>query len=447
MNITDHIRRITASPVVQKILGNFGWLVGERGLTLLLSLTVNIWLARYLGAELYGSLNYAVAFVGLFGTFTYLGLSGIIVRDLVENPDDRDQILGTVLGLKLVGALLALGAIAAAAFWQVDSGREQLLVAILAGGMVFESASVVDFWYKSRVEEKYVVRASAAASVFGAFIKCALILLEASLVAFVVAIVIQHALRTAGLFYIYNSHGLPLRDWRFSISRARSLLSRSWPLILSSIGSVIYLKIDQVMIGHFADKAEVGIYAVAVRFSEIWYFIPTALASSLFPSIIKLKERTEEEYHAQMQRIYRIMVIVALAIALPVTLLARPGISFLYGAEYAAAGDVLMIHIWACPAIFMAAVLSKWLISEDLLIFSFTRHGFGALANVALNIVLIPEYGAAGAAISTVASYTVASYLSCFTDRRTFRTGIMMTRALFLPFKNVLQPQGVENHD
>lgn len=138
-----------------------------------------------------------------------------------------------------------------------------------------------------------------------------------------------------------------------------------------------------------------------------------------------------------MQRLYRIMVLASLAIAVPVSLLAMPVIPALFGQEYADSAAVLIVHIWTCPAIFMAAVFSKWLISEDLLMFSLTRHGMGAAANVVLNLWLIPPYGAMGAAVATLASYTVAGYLACFTDRRTFATGVMMTRALLLPFKDI----------
>lgn len=440
MNFTKRVGILLGSPTIRKIVANFSWLMGGRGLTMILSLAVNIWLARYLGPELFGVLNYAVAFVGLFGTFTYLGISGIVVRDLVEQPEDRDELLGTVFVLKLAGALLAMLVIGLLITSRMEDGRDRLLIAVLTVGLVFESVGVIAFWYQSRVEAKYTVRAAAFASVTGAALKCTLIVIQAPLVAFVVAIIAQQALSTTALLWIYQSHGHSVMRWRFQLERAKSLLSQSWPLALSSIGAVLYLKIDQVMIGHFVGKTEVGIYAVAVKFSEVWYFIPTALAASLFPKIVQLKQLSDSQYRDRMQRIYRIMVVAAFAVAIPVTATATPLISSLYGSEYLGAAPVLMIHIWACPAIFMAAVLSKWLISEGLLIFSLTRHGLGALANVGLNIILIPRYGAIGAAIATVVSYTVASYLACFSDRRTFTTGVMMTKALFTPFKGLLSP-------
>lgn len=436
--VRDRLATVSRSQGVRKIGANFGWLLGERGVSLLLSLTVGVWVARYLGPELFGTLSYALAFVGLFGTFTYLGISGMVVRDLVEQPEQKDEILGTVFVLKLAGALLAIVLIALLTWHRVEGRDDRLFIAILSGGMVLESIAIIAFWYQSRVESRYTVRASLASSVISAGLKCALILLSAPLIAFVAATVFQQALNTALLFLIYRVQGESVRQWRFSLVRARSLLSRSWPLLLSSVGSIIYLRVDQIMLQHFMGSREVGIYAVAARLSEVWYFIPTALAGSLFPKIIQYKSLSVRDYEARMQRVYRIAVLASLGIAIPVTAAAVPVISLLYGAEYRGAAPVLMIHIWTCPAIFMGAILSKWLISEDLQMFSLTRHGFGALANVALNFVLIPRYGAVGAAVATLVSYTVAAYLCCFSDRRTFATGVMMTRALVLPFRGVL---------
>jgi O-antigen/teichoic acid export membrane protein len=428
------VRRISRT----KVAANFGWLVGERAFTLLLSLTVGVWVARYLGPELFGTFNYTLAFVGLFGTFTYLGISGIAVRDLVTSPGEKDEILGTIFVLKLAGGLVAVLLIGIVVWYRVEDPGDRLLIAILSCGMLFESLTVIGFWYESRVESRLTVRASFSSSVIGAALKCSLILLHAPLVAFVVATVAQQIVNTVLLFHIYQRQGESVRRWRFKFDQARSLLSRSWPLLFSSIGSVIYLKVDLVMLEHFVGSAEVGIYAVAARLSEVWYFIPTALAGSLFPAIIKYRELSPGDYQARMQRLYRVMVLASVGIAVPVTLLAGPLIRVLYGPVYADAARVLMIHIWACPAIFMGALFSRWLISENLLIFSLTRHGFGAVSNVGLNLMLIPRFGAVGAAVATLASYAISSYFACFTDRRTFATGVMMTRALILPFRGVL---------
>lgn len=430
-----HILKWLKSPGIRNIATNFSWLVGERGVSLFVSLTVGIWLARYLGPRQFGMLNYAISFVGLFGTFTYLGLSGIVVRDLVEESEAKAIIVGTAFWLKLVGGGLAISTVAILSLWFDNDSDRHSLVLIIAAGLLLDSFTVIAYWFESRVDSQYKVKAVSLALLISASLKCLLIVLGASVAAFAIVITTQKILSSGFLIWVYRRQGEAISSWTFQWGRAKHLLTQSWPLILSSIGSVIYFKIDQVMLGHLVGSQEVGIYAVAARISEVWYFVPVAVASSFFPKIIQFKLLDVKEYHERMQKLYDLTALSGLIVAVIVSLLSGPLISLLFGSEYFGAKTILAIHVWTCPAVFMGAILSKWLISERLLIFSFTRHGFGAVVNIVLNIILIPKYGGVGAAVATLISYTCAAYLACFTDSRTRHVGWMMTRALFTPHR------------
>ncbi len=432
--IRADLRRRVGSASLQKIAKNSGWLMGERALTMLLALSIHVWLARYLGPAGFGLLSYAISIVGLFGTFTYLGLSGLVIRDLVAEPRARDEILGTVFGLKFAGGLLGLFGILVVLYFHPSDPTTRLVVAIAAGGLTFQAFRVIEFWFASRVESRFAVIASAAAAVASAVLNGTLILAQAPLVAFAVVLVMQPAALAGGLLLAYSARGGSLSQWRFDRSRAKSMLSQSWPLALASVGALVYLKIDQVMLGIIAGTEQVGTYAVAARLSEVWYVIPTALALSVFPKIVESKQEGEAVYHRRLQRTYNVLAGLALGVALVVTVLSGPVIEFLYDGRYQESSRILVVHIWACPAMFMGALLSKWLIAEGLLAFSFTRHVIGAVTNVALNLVLIPEFGGIGAAFATLVAYTFASYVACFTDSRTRIAGRMMTRAILGPF-------------
>src|ERR1051325_10626811 len=106
---------LAARPNLRKIVGNTGWLLADRILRLGVGLFVGVWVARYLGPEQFGLYNYALAFAGLFGAFATLGLDSIVVRDIVSNPANKNEVLGTAFVLKLIGGggslLMALGAI------------------------------------------------------------------------------------------------------------------------------------------------------------------------------------------------------------------------------------------------------------------------------------------------------------------------------------------------
>jgi PST family polysaccharide transporter len=426
---------------VRGVAQNAGWLMAERVVNLVVNVGVAVWMARYLGPEQFGLLNYVTAFVALFAFLPYLGLDGLVTRHLVEEPERRHELLGTTFFLRLAAGAAATALVAVIAFARPgEDMRTRWMLVIIAAGMLFDAFTTVDFWFQSRVESRYAVQARTVAAIISAVVRVGLIVAKAPLVTFAVAATLQQAVQAVAMVMAYRGQGHSLADWKMAPERARTLLRRSWPLILSSAGSLIYFKIDQVMLGEMAGAREVGTYAVAARMSEVWYFIPTTIGASLLPMMVNSKRDGEETYRKRLQWMYSVMAWMGIALAVVVSLTAAPVMDFLYGARYAGADRILQIHIWSCPGMFMGAILSRWLVVEDLLTFSLTRNLVGAVVNVVLNIFLIPRYGAVGASFATFVSYTAATYLACFTDRRTWPAGLMMTRALLAPLRLRLRP-------
>lgn len=427
----------------RRILGNTGWLIAERVLQMGLGLLIGVWVARYLGREKFGDLSCAIALVALVAPFSTLGVQSIAVRDIVRNPASRGEILGTSLILRLVGGVAGCVAVlVAAAIVYPTQPIVRLMAAIVSIGLLFRALETIDTWFQAQVQSKYTVWAKTTAMIGSAGAKVWLILAGAPVVAFAWVTAAEVAVGSLALVLVYHIRGHRMRAWRFTSAKASYLLGQSWPLILSSVGATLNLEIDKVMLGRMVGSAEAGVYTAAAKLSESWFFIPLALAGSVFPAMIRSKELGEKLYNQRMQRLFDTMVWMALAIAVVVSPLARPIIGLLYGREYAAAAPILKVHVWACLFTFMGAALSRWLVNEGLLTFSFTRHAFGAAANIALNLFLIPRYGGLGAAFSTLISYATAHWLACFTSSSTRGAGVMMSLALVVPARTLFRLAG-----
>jgi len=400
------------------------------------ALFVAAWVARYLGRELYGVYNYGLAFVGLFAPLAYLGLQSMVVRELVREPGARDEILGTTFVLRLAGgAVCAVLAIAAVSI--VRSGDElvRLVTWIVAGMLVFQPMETVDLWFQSQVRSKYTVLAKSGAMVIGYGLRIAAVLAGASVVVFAGISVADSVLAGVFLLAAYRISGLRIARWTFSWSRARSLLSESWALVISGALAVVYFKIDQVMLGEMVSEEEVGVYSTAVRLSEVWYFIPVAITTSVFPALIRSRERGVEIYHRRLQQLYDFYAWLALLVAVFFTFASRWVIVLVFGEQYSAAGPILALHIWSGVFIFLKVALSSWLLNESRLKFLFLSSGLGAAVNVGLNLWLIPAYGGMGAAVATIASYACAGWLACFLYRPAWLAGWMITKALVVPLR------------
>lgn len=422
------------------IAQNISWLVGERFIRIVVGLVVEACVARYLGPEMLGLLSYSIAFIALFQIVATLGLQGLVVRELVSKPRSKVEILGTTFFLKLIaGIFFAALASLIIVLMRPNDNTVQVIVFIISTSLIFRSLSTIELWFESQVESGFSVIASITTFLLSSITKVVLILVKASLLSFAILFTVELALRAAGLIYIYFIREGDLFSWKLSRIWSENLLRKSWPLVISGFGAMVYLKIDQVMIGEMAGASEVGIYSAAAKISEAWYFIPAFITASVFPSLIKIRIKDSYLYQARLQTLLDFLLILALMIAIFVSIFSNQIIDILYSGEYYGASRILNIHIWAGLFIFLGAVLSKWLIIEDHIKFSIIRHTFGAIANVLFNSFLIPRYLGIGAAISTVVSYAAASYFACFLSRETLPMAKMMCLAFISPLRLPIQ--------
>ena len=415
-----------------KYFKNTSWLFGEKILRMIVGLFVGIWVARYLGPEQFGLLSYAQSFVGLFTAFATLGLDGIVVRELVKNDSRRAELIGTAFWLKFFGAFAVLLILAIAINFTSNDTYTNTLVFIIASATIFQSFNVVDMYFQSKVMSKYVVYANIVTLFISSVIKVVLILNEAPLIAFAWVVLFDSFVLACGfIYFLLKNSAFSIKNLKFKRETAVSLLKDSWPLILSGIVISIYMKIDQIMIKEMLDSEAVGQYAAAVRLSEAWYFIPMVIASSLFPAIVNAKKISEELYYERLQRLYDLMLWMAIFIALPMIFLSDWLVDLLYGSQYNQSGDILMVHIWAGTLVFFGVVRHKWIIVQNLQKYEIYIDIIGAIANIIFNLFLIPIYGAMGAAYATLISYFVGSIgVSLFVKE--FHISIFMYMKAFL---------------
>jgi PST family polysaccharide transporter len=425
------ILEFKAKKNIKEIIFNTGWLFADRIVRMGLGLFVAAWVARYLGVQQFGTYNFASAFVGLFAPFSTLGLPSLVIRTITHKPDDKNQILGTVFCLQLLGGVITL----ALSVLVISLFRHDPLVVsivfVLSMTGIFQAFDVIDYWFQSQLESKYTVFAKNAAYIVIALVQIVLINIHAPLIAFAAAYLGNSILGALGLILAYKIQGYSLWLWRWSLSLAKSLLRESWFLLLSGLAVMIYVKIDQVMLGAIRGNEEVGLYSAAARISEIWYFIPIAICSSVAPSIYSAKrEATEDFYFKKIEQLLRLLSLIAITISLPIAFLSEKIIVAMFGVDYSLASSMLSIHIWASLFVFMGVGASSWFISEGLTHFSFRNTLTGAIVNVLLNFILIPKYGGIGASVATLISYAIGSVFANFFSLKTRKIFLLQIKSV-----------------
>jgi PST family polysaccharide transporter len=402
------------------ILHNIGWLFTDKILRMGVGLLIWAWIARYLGPEQFGLWNYVMAISALFGAFAALGLDGVVIRELVKRPESQNELLGTAFTLKLFAGILALifSLMVILLMWGNDAIR-LWLVGLSSAGFILQSVNVIDFYFQSKVQSKYTVYSANAAFLIMLLVKVTLIIQSATLIAFVWASFGEVILTAIFLLLAYKLNHQNMLEWRYDWPLAKSLLKNSWPLILSGLAIMIYMRIDQIMIGQILGNKEVGVFSAAVRISEAWYFIPMAIASSVFPTIILIKQQSETLYIKRLQELFNLISLVGCGVAIFMSFASNHFAILLFGNAYTEASTILAIHVWSGVFVSLGVVSGNWFLIENLQKVILIRTIFGALINILLNLILIPIYSITGAAFSTLLTAIFVNFIVDLGSSRT----------------------------
>lgn len=411
---------------------NTGWIIFERVFSIAMNFSTAIFVSRYLGPEKFGLLSYAISLISLISIVGHAGLSGLVVRELVDKPEHEFKIMGSSFLIKALGYTISAFLTVLFAFLYYDeSGVMFWIIFSLSIPLTLQAFEVIDYWFQSRLEARFSSLSRLFSIFSSSILKLTLIIFSSELIYFAIAQALQSILFALGLIYFYCVNSAKsISKWKTSKEKAKQLISEGSLVFIGSIFAVIYLKIDQVMIKWLVNSESVGIYAVAASISEAWYFIPTAIVASFSPKLIQLKKSSSFQYQYRLQQLFDMLFLLSLIVAILVSLISKPLILFTFGSEYIDSSSILVIHIWASLFVFMRALLSRWIVIENLLIFSVVTQGFGAFSNVCLNLWLIPKFGGIGAAYATLISYAIASYFALLFHAKSRVIFLMMTFAM-----------------
>jgi len=422
-----------------KYFKNAGWFMVARVGTIFIKMVVTaIVIPNYLGSSLNGELNYPLVLVSFFAAACALGMDSFVTRQLLQQPEKENTILGTAFRLRLVAAVVALPLIYVTYllighYTPSPQAAPFHYVLIVSFVCLFQSVSIIDCFFQARVQGKYIMHIQVGANLLSAAVKLVLVFWQASVGWFVWALLLDAVFLAAGYLYYYERRGNRLINWRFDSDMARHLLHYSWPLAFSSVAIILYMKIDQLMLDAYLGKAVFGVYDTVVKLSEGWYFIPMAIVTALFPAIMNARRDDPARYRRRLQHLYELMTMVSVAIAVVTTLVAPFVYRTFYSAAYAAGAPVLTVHIWAGVFMFLYVATGQYLLAEGYTRISLARAVAGAIINIGLNSWWIPEYGMIGAAYATLVTYASTALFVIFVPKTRAQGWLMLEALFFIP--------------
>ena len=429
----DFFRKSFHHAGVRRYGANTLWLLAEKTVRVAVGFSVGVYVARCLGPAQYGLLNYAISFVALFSVFSSLGLDAILVRELVRTPQRANVLMGSSFLLKLGGFGIMATCVGIVLLFS-GTAESRLLIWIILSGYFFQSFQVLDYFFQARVQGKYVAISQMAALLATAAGRVLLALNQAPLWSFALMETTYVLLASLCCWGFYRKGGACLRQWRFDRQVARELLRNCLPLMLAGAASLIYLRLDQVMIKTMVGDSANGQYAVAVRLVELLFVLPIVVGDSFFPSLVGTRTVSETRYLQRSSWLMKGMFYLALCGIIPVAFCGRWLVELLYGSAYHEAAMLFMILSLKMLLVYPGLIYSKWMVVENMQKILLVSAVGGALTNVILNYFWIRLWGAPGAVWATLASNLSIYLLFPLLFRRGRWAVVFFLRAL-LPWK------------
>lgn len=400
------LKKIFKSSVIK----NAGWIIGGKIFQMFLSLVVGILTARHLGPSNYGLINYAAAYTAFFTVLCTLGINSVIVKEFVDNPGKEGKILGTTLGLQFLSSLLSVITIfCISLFLDKNEPTTQLVVILYSFGSIFHIFDVFNYWFQSKLESKKTTLASLIAYIVTAVYKIILLSCNASVIGFAVANSIDYLCIAVFLLltYIKDKSG----RFTFSWSYGKTLLKKSYHYILPNLMVAIYAQTDKIMLRHIAGPAETGFYATASTLCMTWCFVLAAIIDSLKPPIMQLHKKDPKEFNRLNRIQYAIVFYVSVFVSIIFVFLGEFVIKILYGSAYIPAAAPLKIITWYTAFSYLGVARNTWIVCEEKQKYLKHLYIFAAIINVLLNLLLIPFWGAVGAALTSLISQILIIFI------------------------------------
>lgn len=385
-------------------------LLTEKAVRIPISALLMILTARTLGPANFGVLAFAQAVLALCAPFAHLGFEQVVIRDLIRHPSTAPAILGTTFLARLtIGSVLLV--LAGATVPLISDASTAIPLLLLLATLPFASATTVDYYFRAVERMALPTLVRLLAFFFYAALMASLLLIspEHASTARIAALMFLEALVLFFLYLTIMPTALRPGRWDFSGATFRTLWTQSWPLMLSGLSIVVYMRIDQAMLKLMLDDQSVGLYAAATTITELWYFVPVALSQAVFPRIIALHS-SPARYYEFIETFGRALVMAAYIFAITISLFSHQAIGLIYGPDYVDARSVLVVSAWAGVFVALGTAQGPWSVAENLQRQSLYRTAAGAVANVLLNLIFIPIWGITGAAVATVISYGISAF-------------------------------------
>ncbi|MBU0636754.1 MAG: flippase [Patescibacteria group bacterium] len=371
-------------------------------------------MTRYLGQAGFGQYTTIITFLSFFGMIADLGLT-LVTAQMISDPTvNQNKILSNLFSLRLISAIIFLGlGPLTILFFPYDS-IIKLGVIITALSFFFTALNQILVGLFQKHLKMIIV---SIAEVISRIVFLIGIILVVYFNYGLIGIMVVTVASSAVSFIVHYSASYRYAKIKIQINLDIWLLilKKSWPLALTIIFNLIYLRADVLILSFLKSQAEVGIYGAAYRVVDILTAIPFLFLGVVLPIMTtSWINKNINDFKNIIQKSFDVLVIMAMPMLVGAQLLAKPIMVVVAGADFALSGQVFKILIIATFMLFISCLFAHGIIAINQQKKIISAYAFAAITAIIGYIIFIPKYSYFGAAWVTVYSELIIMLASCY---------------------------------
>ena len=396
-----------------RIVHNTKWIIAGKVVQSLMQMVIGMISARYLGPSSYGLINYASSVVAFAVPVMQLGMNATLVQEYVDHPEKEGEILGTALAMNIVAAVACMAGVISFTIAANSGDTVTILVcALYSVTLLSQALEMVQYWFQAKLLAKYSSVAAVVAYAVVSAYKIFLLVTGKNVFWFALSHAVEYG--TTGILYIILYRRCGNQKCTVSLARARDMFSRSKYYILATLMITAYQSVDHIMLKNICSAAENGFYTTAGTCMVVGTFVYNAIVESARPVILEARKHSRQKFEHGIISLYSILIYLTFLQSVVFFFLAKYIVFFLYGDAYRPAVPVLQILIWQLPLSYMEITRGIWLLGEGKHNVLWVVNLCAMIGNITLNSLMIPTWGACGAAVASVLTQFITNFVVGF---------------------------------
>jgi len=404
-------------------------------------------IARALGVEEFGRFMFALSFTGIFLIFVDYGFNLLIVKEVSQKPEWLVNLARLIINAKIFLSVLLTVILFITLKVLKYPNETIIIVGILWLSSIFYSFGFFfNNVFRGLNQFQYETYPTILLNAIQFFVVVIFLMLGYKTLSVAIAYLLARVFYFSYSAYLLSSKvsKIPID---YNLSESIKSLKIALPYGIHAILATLYFQIDTVFLSYFKGNVEVGYYQAAMRILMATMIVYEVIVSAFFPVIGKYIKDDREKFEKYALLLNKIVIYTGLVLGIGVFLFSNPLINLLYGVKYENSVIIMQILSIVIFLRFLGAGYGLFMTVAEGQKFRAIGVSISVIVSVVFNLILIPKYGATGAAIASLITHMVLNsiyfYFSVrltkgiFVDSDTLKASLILFLSLFFMFLNI----------